>query len=132
MLSDELTAANIAVKQAPNDADVPIFKTAIKQFNATNSTIIVGEDNADVLIFKKAIKQFNATNSTIIVGEDVDLLVLLTAKTPCDNMIYFMKPGKAQQKTEIYSSKSLSAYPQCQRYILFLHAITDCDTTSRI
>ena len=47
-----------------------------------------------------------------------------------DKIIYFLKPGRAQQRTEIYSSKSLSAYPKFQNYILFLHAITGCDTTS--
>lgn len=104
MLSDKLTAENIEVKQAQNDADVLIIETALEKFNATNTTIVV--------------------------GEDVDLLVLLTARTPIDKIIYFLKPGKTQQRTEIYSSKSLSAYPKCQNYILFLHAITGCDTTS--
>lgn len=80
MLSDKLTAANIAVKQAQNDADVLIIETAIEKFNATNTTIVV--------------------------GEDVDLLVLLTARTPIDKINYFLKPGRAQQRTEIYSSKS--------------------------
>jgi hypothetical protein len=65
-----------------------------------------------------------------VVGEDVDLLILFTARTPIDKIIYFLKPGRAQQRTEMYSSKSLSAYPKCQNHILFLHAITDCDTTS--
>ncbi|KAI4490083.1 hypothetical protein M0804_004265 [Polistes exclamans] len=104
MLSNKLTAANIAVKQAKNDADVLIIETAIEKFDATNTTIIV--------------------------GKDVDLLVLLTARTPMDKIIYFLKPGRAQQRTEIYFSKSLSAYPKCQNYILFLHAITGCDTSS--
>ncbi|KAI4493650.1 hypothetical protein M0804_001826 [Polistes exclamans] len=104
MLSNKLPAANIAVKQAKNDADVLIIETAIEKFDATNTTIVV--------------------------GEDVDLLVLLTARTPMDKIIYFLKPGRAQQRTEIYSSKSLSAYPKCQNYILFLHAITGCDTSS--
>jgi hypothetical protein len=99
-----LTTENIAVKQAQNDADVLIIETAIEQLNATNTTVVV--------------------------GEDVDLLVLLTARTPTDKIIYFLKPGKAQQQTEIYSSKSLSAYPKCQNHILVLHAITGCDTTS--
>ncbi|KAI4476939.1 hypothetical protein M0804_013119 [Polistes exclamans] len=104
MLSNKLTAANIAVKQAKNDADVLIIETAIEKFDATNTTIVV--------------------------GEDVDLLVLLTARTSMDKISYFLKPGRAQQRREIYSSKSLSAYPKCQNYILFLHAITGCDTSS--
>ena len=104
MLSDKLTTENIAVKQAQNDADVLIIETAIEQLNATNTTVVV--------------------------GEDVDLLALLTARTPIDKIIYFLKPGKAQQQTEIYPSKSLSAYQKCQNHIVFLHALTSCDTTS--
>ncbi|PZC75227.1 hypothetical protein B5X24_HaOG206534 [Helicoverpa armigera] len=104
MLSDKLRAANFAVKQAQNDADVLIIETAIEKLNATNTIIVV--------------------------GEDVDLLVLLTARTPIDKIIYFLKPGRAQKQSEIYSSKSLTAYPKCQNYILFLHAITGCDTSS--
>ena len=88
------------------------------------------DNDADVLIIETAIEQFNATNNSIVVGEDVDLLVLLTARTPIDKIIYFLKPGKAYQPTEIHSSKSLSAYPKCQNHILFLHPITGCDITS--
>ena len=70
MLSDKLTTENIAVKQAQNDADVLIIETAIEQLNVTNTTVVV--------------------------GEDVDLLVLLTARTPIDKIIYFLKPGKTR------------------------------------
>ena len=104
MLCERFTAANILVKKADNDANVLIIETALEQSNATNNPIVV--------------------------GEDVDLLVLLTARTPIDKIIYFLKRGKAHQPTEIYSSKSLSAYPKCQNHILFLHAIIGCDTTS--
>ena len=55
---------------------------------------------------------------------------LKETSTPIDKIIYFLKPGRALQRTEMYSSKSLSAYPKCQNHILFLHAITGCDTTS--
>lgn len=99
-----MTAENIAVKLAANDADVFIIETAIEKFNATNTTIVV--------------------------GEDVDLLVLLTARIPMDKIIYLLKPGRAQQRTEIYFSKSISAYPKGKNYILFLHAITGCDTST--
>ena len=73
MLSDKLTTENIAVKQAQNHADVLIIETAIEQFNTPNTTVVV--------------------------GEDVDLLILLTAWTPIDKIIYFLKPGKGQQRT---------------------------------
>lgn len=103
MLCEKLRAADIFVKEADNDADVLIIETAIEQSN---------------------------TNTTIVVGEDVDLLIILTARTPIDKIIYFLKPGKAQIETKMYSSQSLTSYPKCQAHILFLHAITGCDTTS--
>ena len=62
-LKDKFTAENILVKQANNDVDVLIIKTAIEQFNLTNASIVV--------------------------GEDVDLLVLLTARTPAEKTIFF-------------------------------------------
>ncbi|KAF0711628.1 Uncharacterized protein FWK35_00035130 [Aphis craccivora] len=105
ILSEKLTTANIFVKQANNDADVLIIETALEQSN---------------------------TNKTIVVGEDVDLLIILISRTPIDNMIYFLKPGKGQTETKIYSSQSLTSYSKCQAHILFLHAITGCDTTSAL
>lgn len=72
-----------------------------------------------------------ATHSTtIIVGEDVDLLVLLIGRTHLLQNIYFMKPGKGKIETKFYSSSSLDKYPHCKQHILFLHAVTGCDTTS--
>ncbi|GBN48104.1 hypothetical protein AVEN_204062-1 [Araneus ventricosus] len=103
MLSEKLKAADIFVKQANNDADVLIIETALEKFNK---------------------------NTTIVVGEYVDLLIILTARTPTDRIIYFLKPGKAQIETKMYSSQSLTSYPKCQAHILFLHAITGYDTTS--
>lgn len=44
MLKEKITAENILVKQANNDADVMIIEIAIEQFNSTNTTIVVGED----------------------------------------------------------------------------------------
>ena len=41
MLSDKMITENIAVKQALNDADVLIIETAIEQFNATNTIVVV-------------------------------------------------------------------------------------------
>ena len=105
MLCEEFTAAGVSIKQADNDADVLIIETAIEQWTSSNTTVVV--------------------------GEDVDLLILLTARTN-DKIIYFLKPGKAQVQSAIYSSQSLTAYPKCQAHILFLHAITGCDTTSAI
>ncbi|GBN07777.1 hypothetical protein AVEN_152515-1 [Araneus ventricosus] len=69
ILSEKLKASDIFVKQANNDADVLIIETTLEMFN---------------------------TNTTIVVGEDVDLLIILTARTPIDRITYFLKPGKSQ------------------------------------
>ena len=69
MLCEEFTAAGISIKHADNDADVLIIETAIQQFKRPNTTVVV--------------------------REDVDLLILLSARTPIDKIIYFLKPGKA-------------------------------------
>lgn len=106
MLKDKFTTENILVKQADNDADVLIVETAINQFNPANINVVV--------------------------GEDIDLLVLITARTSSDKIIYFLKPGKAQQSSEFFSNESLSAFPKCKRHLLFLHAFTGCDTTSTL
>ena len=102
MLTDKLEAANILVQQASNDADVLIIETALKNLS---------------------------TCETVVVGEDIDLLLLI-ARTPSNKVIYFLKPGKSQMETKIYSSQSIIAMPKCQDHILFLHAVTGCDTTS--
>jgi len=89
------------------------------------------EDDADVLIIETALEQINI-NKSIVVGEDIDLLVLLIARTPAEKEIYFLKPGKAKVKTTIYSSKSFGSYIKSKDHILFLHAVTGCDTTSAV
>lgn len=40
------------------------------------------------------------------IREDVDLLIILISRTPVDKMIYFLKLGKGQTETKIYSSQS--------------------------
>ena len=76
MLCEKFTAANILVKQADNDADVLIIETAIEQSNTTNTTIVV--------------------------GEDVDLLVLLTARTPIDKIIYFLYAHNEMSRFSVF------------------------------
>ncbi|GBN61818.1 hypothetical protein AVEN_137511-1 [Araneus ventricosus] len=102
MRSQKLKGDDIFVKQANHDADVLINETALEKFN---------------------------TNTTIVVAEDFDLLIILTARTPTERINYFLKSGKAQIETKMYSSQSLTSYPKCQAHILFLHAITGSDTT---
>ena len=49
--------------------------------------------DADILVVRTAIDKSSSGNNVIIVGEDVDFMVLLTALTPKDREILFVKPS---------------------------------------
>lgn len=83
--------------------------------------------DADVLIIETTIEEAYA-RKTVIVGEDVDLLVILIARTPSQKHIFFLKPGKGNVDTKIYSStNSMNHYNFGREHILFLHAVTGYD-----
>lgn len=131
IFDESMTVPTSQQKFFANNHNKSRFISMLKaKFTAENISVEQANDDADVLIIETAIKKFSVTNTTVVVGEDVDLLVLLTARTPTEKIIYFFKPGKAQNQSEIYSSNSLSNFPKCQNHVLFLHAITGCDTTS--
>lgn len=102
MLMTEMATHNIEVKQAAEDADVLIVNTAISKA-------------ADY-------------DSVTITGEDVDLLVLLTALASTSHRnIYYQKSARGNAPSLLYSPASCKIDP---KGILFIHAITGCDTTS--
>ena len=103
LLMNKLKDNNISVAQAPDDADTVIVQTAL---SLTNS-------------------------KAVIVSEDIDVLVILAALCPHDKEVYFLKPGRGKIERSIYSSTvMLKSYPNSKNFILFLHALSGCDTTS--
>ena len=105
MLQNKLTNAGIHSKQCKADADRTIVTTAIEIAKTSDRTVVV-------------------------VSEDTDVLVLVTALTPSNSEIFFIKPARPNKGEELYSSKSLSHIPSILENILFLHAFTGCDTVS--
>lgn len=88
------------------------------------------EGEADELIVDIATQQASDLQ-TVIVAEDVDILVILTARAKEEKEIYFLKLGKQNAPTVIYSSKSFkTSYPNSNKLIAFSHAFTGCDTVS--
>lgn len=67
MLLQKLATANIAAKQARDDADVLIIETALEISHA---------------------------NTAVVVGEDVDLLVLLIARASSHQRFFFLNQAK--------------------------------------
>lgn len=70
-------------------------------------------DDADVLIIQTAIKKA-VNNIIIVVGEDVDLLAILTARTPVSQDFFFQTRLRFQHsknvERKLYSSRSLDLH----------------------
>ncbi|KAK3102254.1 hypothetical protein FSP39_009938 [Pinctada imbricata] len=106
MLSSELRKEGIDVKQAEADADVLISKTAI---------------------------ELSRSQSTTLFGEDTDLLVLLLfhADENCQLHIRSDKLNNNQKVWNIAEAKR-SLGPNLCNLLPVIHALTGCDTTSRL
>ncbi|GBO11747.1 hypothetical protein AVEN_218881-1 [Araneus ventricosus] len=105
---------------------------ANKEFHFAN---FVATDDADIHIVKTAIETYEKIKiQVVVISQDVDLLVLLNALTPNYMDILMLKEGKCKIKDRFYSSKDLrncNLVIEYKKSILFLHAISGCDTTSR-
>ncbi|GBO24157.1 hypothetical protein AVEN_133959-1 [Araneus ventricosus] len=99
-----------------------------------DSPLQLAKDNADVHIVKTAIQTYEKIKKqAVVIGQNVDVLALLNALTPDYMDILMLKEGKGKIKDRFYSSKDLrnsNLVIECKKSILFLHAISGCDTTS--
>ena len=77
------------------------------------------------------------TKPTVLLGDDTDLLVLLLAHVDtCHEPVFFAPEPKKRQKKQsriwdIHFLKHKLGNVLCRR-LLFVHAISGCDTTSRL
>ena len=87
-------------------------------------------DDADTLIVRTAESLASAHKSVAIVGEDVDLLVIMMdLQTPPN--VYFLKPGRGKAPQLLYHPGS-AVEKSVANYMLFLHAMSGCDSTSAL
>lgn len=105
LLKNKFSEVGIVSRQCDGDADRTIVTTAIELAQ-------------------------NLNRKVVIVAEDTDVLVLLTALTPNNLHIFFLKPGRPNIHEAVYDSRSLNNNPTVKENILFLHAFTGCDTVS--
>lgn len=110
------------------------FINMLSQFlKKSNCTTYHADGDADVLIVKTAVESARE-RTTVLVGDDTDLLVLLCFYTHPDGYDLFFKPEpKANSRRRVWNMKKVKeqlGFNVC-RDILFLHAISGCDTTSR-
>ena len=111
-VSDELRKRNCTVVNAPGDAYVLVVKTAVEQ------------------------SVLNLYNAQPVIGEDTDLLVLLLyyARDVKKRLYFRSHKSKSLDSSTVYDIshlKELLGQDMCS-WLLFLHAITGCASTSRI
>ncbi|XP_068675446.1 uncharacterized protein [Montipora foliosa] len=91
--------------------------------------------DADLLIVKTAVESAR-TSTTVLVGDDTDLLVLLCYHASNDGYdLYFRPEPKANARgARVWHMKKVKDQlgEEVCRDLLFLHAITGCDTISRL
>lgn len=100
--------------------------------NSENISTSFAIDDADVQIIRTAIKLSEKNEQVLVVGQDVDLVVLLAALSPDDKDIIFLKEAIGNVKQRMYSSRDLqssSIIRNLKKSILFIHAISGCDTS---
>lgn len=98
---------------------------------AANCTVYHASADADCLIVNTAIRVANTGATSVLVGEDTDLLILMCALAKPDTEIKMFIPGNKSRSDKLYSSKALqSALGEMVNSLLFIHAVTGCDTTS--
>ena len=91
------------------------------------------QGDADVQIVSKALELAEEKN-TILAGEDTDLFVLLFHHCKSKKKIYLAPEPKKSSKSRVWDIKQVKSDLGsflCQ-YILFAHAISGSDTTSRL
>ena len=103
-LSDVYQRAGIAVKLSQADADRDIVTTAILAAKGGKTAVIV--------------------------GEDTDLLVLMLGLTPQEVAVHLMSCIRDRPVLVRNSQELQAALGEVVDHILFLHAMTGCDTTS--
>lgn len=109
-----------------------LIKLMTEELEKKGCTVIKASGDADVDIVKAAVKA-SEIQSTTLIGEDTDLLILLLYYAGTDNRGLYYRSDKAKA-TKVYNiseMKQVLGNDLCSQ-LLFVHAFTGCDTTSRI
>ncbi|GBN46702.1 hypothetical protein AVEN_199224-1 [Araneus ventricosus] len=86
------------------------------------------DEDADCLIVKSALALATTYPSVVVISEDIDLFVILIGICTFDN-VYFLKSGKWKIAENILSPHTAVEKTFADN-ILFIHAMSVCDTTS--
>ncbi|GBN25511.1 hypothetical protein AVEN_88886-1 [Araneus ventricosus] len=108
-----------------------LTNTLCIKFEKEGFVLKQAEEDADYLIIKSALEIEKRSQCVVVVGEDIDLLVIMAASINSEN-IFFLKPGRSKAEDALYYATTLNIASQIRDNILFLHAFSGCDTISAL
>ena len=95
--------------------------------------VLRAQDDADVLVVQTAVSCAE-TSSTTLIGNDTDLLVLLLYHAKFDACDIFMQTDTHGNNQRSYDIKRIKSElgTEAAENLLICHAMSGCDTTSRL
>ncbi|GBM10481.1 hypothetical protein AVEN_109288-1 [Araneus ventricosus] len=107
-----------------------LISILINKFSTLNMVCKKAGENADCLIVNSAVAFIPTHPPVIVIGERIDIFVILIGIFTFDN-VYFLKPGKGKSAEKIFSPHTALEKTIADN-ILFIHAMSGCDTTSAL
>lgn len=136
ILFDESTPIKVPqAKLLSNESNKRRLITMMRtEFERLGIEIHQSEEDADADIVRTALSKSSDFDQVFIIGEDVDLLVLLNGLNSGETNVYFQKGSRGGSDCIQYPANSFTCGEmQIPRgVVLFLHAISGCDTTSAL
>lgn len=105
-----------------------LISMLISKFAEADIICKLTQEDADRLIVVISISLASQHGRVTVVGEDIGLLVIMVGLCTPSN-VYFLKPGKGNVHSTLYHPPSIIDKSIADN-ILFLHAMSGCDTTS--
>lgn len=90
--------------------------------------------DADTLIVASALDEAKKGDTAVVVGQDTDLLVLLAFLASKKDNVFFLRSASdgKRQESLFHIPRQKTALGKSCDVILFVHAVTGCDTTSSL
>ena len=112
------------------------FISLLKEYLEYHGAVVLhAKGDADMLIATTVVR-YADLKTTIVVGEDTDLIVLLCyyVDLQAHNLFFHTQAKSTTHKTRLWNMKVLKENLRSRvcKSLLFIHAISGCDTTSRL
>ena len=118
-------------KGSNKQALIDIISTRLRE-NGCNVVNCAGDADTEIVHMTIEASKYG---STTLIGEDTDLFVLLLYHMkPEQKSVFFRSDNKSRRQINVYNINKLKILlgPVLCSHLLFIHAFTGCDTTSRV